>query len=429
MWELNESAPDSSMLRLADAQRISGRLNVVSLGQAVNEITRRHESLRTSFHSRDGLPYQVIAPHQPTDIPVIDLSHLHQEASAALPQLVVSEHSDHSVDLAQGPPFSVRLLLLEAVDHLLLLRFHRIICDGWSRSIFLQELSHLYSAFSSGRQPDLPLLPVQQQDFARWQRRSLSEAALDEGLQFWRRQLSGELPVFELPSRHARPSVLSFKGAACSFEIPFDVTNLLKRFCRIEAATPFMALLAAWKVLLTRYSGLEDILVGTIVTNRESEELQRLIGLLVNTLALRTDLSGDPSYREALRRVKEVAVAAFAHRDIPFEKVVAELSPHRDPGRHPLVEVLFVLEAYPVSDFSLEGVSVKQEEVLERAARYDLTLVLTEGQHGYAGKLVYNADIYGDEQMKLLAEAYPRLLMLLLNHPDWAISTFYPFEV
>jgi hypothetical protein len=428
LWELQRSVPDSSLLVLSEALRISGRLNIAALTQAVGEIARRHESLRTTFPTREGEPVQFVSPGFAVDIPLVDFSLMDEQASDGV-SLARSSHGGQRYDLARGPLFSVRLLVLAKEEYLLLLSFHHIICDGWSRGIFLEELSELYSGYSRGRQVELPALAVQYQDYARWQRGSLTEATLEEGLGYWKKQLSGELPVLELPSG-PRASVLSYKGGESRFEIAVEVGNQLKRFCRLEVATPFMAMLAAWKILLTRYSGQEEILVGTIVTNRESEELQRLIGLLVNTVALKTDLKGNPTYREAVRRVKEVTIEGFGHRNIPFEKVVAEVSPQRDAGRHPVVEVLFVLEEYAGREMKLEGVTIKREEVEETAARYDLTLVVTQRKGGgYAGKLVYNAEIYGEVQMKLLAEAYQRILGQLLDHPDRAISAFYPFEV
>ncbi|MFB3092706.1 MAG: condensation domain-containing protein, partial [Dehalococcoidia bacterium] len=343
LWFLEQWEPNSSIYNVPVALRLTGPLNVAALEQSLNEISRRHEALRTTFSVVDGQPAQVIAPKLNLTLPVLDLRELTEIERDAEVQRLVVEEAQAPFDLAQGPLLRASLLRLGQEEHVLMLTMHHVVSDGWSLNVLFRETTTLYQAFSTGEPSPLPEIPIQYADFALWQRQWLQGEELESQLAYWKEQLDGIPPVLELPTDRPRPAVETFRGAQQFLLLPDALTRSLKALSQREEVTLFMTLLAAFQTLLHRYTGQDDILVGFPIANRNRAEIEGLIGFFVNTLVLRTDLSGEPTFRELLGRVREVALDAYTHQDLPFEKLVAELHPERDISRNPLFQVIFQL--------------------------------------------------------------------------------------
>ncbi|MGH7927527.1 MAG: condensation domain-containing protein, partial [Candidatus Binatia bacterium] len=325
LWFLDQYEPNSSVYNVPGALRLRGSLDVAALERGLNEIIRRHESLRTTFSLVDGEAVQVIAPSAELSLAVVDLRDCPEGGSEEQAQQLGNEETRLAFDLAKGPLFRSKLLRLGEDDHVLLLTMHHIVSDGWSMGVLHRELSVLYEGFSRSQPSPLPELPIQYADFALWQRQWLEGPELDRQLSYWKKQLEGAPGILNLPTDRPRPAVQSYRGARRSFELSKEVTQKLKALSQTEGVTLFMSLLAACQSLLYRYTGQEDIVVGSPIANRTRTELEGLIGLFVNTLVLRTDLSGNPSFREVLQRVCRTALEAYEHQDLPFEKLVEEL--------------------------------------------------------------------------------------------------------
>ena len=356
MWFIDQLEKGNSIYNRPVFIRIDGDLKAPVLEQCLNEIISRHEIFRTTFPAMNGQPLQVISPIQPLTLSVSDIGRLpagerddevrrHATDEAALP-----------FDLDRGPLVRARLLRVGEQEHLLLLTMHHIIFDGWSEGVLFQELSVLYESFSIGQSSPLSTLPIQYADFAVWQRQWLQGEISDTQLAYWKKQLSGA-SVLELPTDHPRPPVQTFRGSKQSFLMPKVLTERLKAFSREEGATLFMTLLAAFQTLLHRYTGQDDIIVGSPVAGRNRVDVEVLIGFFVNTLILRTDFCGDPTFRELLGRVRRTALEAYAHQDLPFEKLVEQLHPHRSSSHSPLFQVLFVLQNGPTRALRLTGLT------------------------------------------------------------------------
>jgi len=327
LWFLDQLEPNSSVYNVSRAWRLTGRLNVDALRRAIEAIINRHEVLRSTFTVVNGEPFQVVVPASSVPLSFVDLQALSSPEREA-EELALRE-GKLPFDLARGPLFRVKLLRLAEEDHVLLLNLHHIVTDGWSFGVLHRELDALYEAFSVGKPSPLPDLQFQYSDYALWQRGWLQGDTLEKQLTYWKRQLAG-LPVLELPIDRQRPPVQSHQGARERFRLSPTLTAQLRLLSQREGATLFMTLLAAVKTLLFRYTGQDDIVVGAPIANRTSAEIEPLIGMFVNTLVLRTDLSGDPNFRELLGRVRDVAFGAYAHQDLPFEKLVEELQAERD---------------------------------------------------------------------------------------------------
>ena len=346
MWFIDQLEKGNSIYNRPVFIRIEGDLKAPVLEQCLNEIISRHEIFRTTFPAMNGQPLQVISPIQPLTLSVSDIGRLpagerddevrrHATDEAALP-----------FDLDRGPLVRARLLRVGEQEHLLLLTMHHIIFDGWSEGVLFQELSVLYESFSIGQSSPLSTLPIQYADFAVWQRQWLQGEISDTQLAYWKKQLSGA-SVLELPTDHPRPPVQTFRGSKQSFLMPKVLTERLKAFSREEGVTLFMTLLAAFQTLLHRYTGHDDIIVGSPIAGRNRMDVEVLIGFFVNTLMLRTDFSGDPTFRELLGRVRRTALEAYAHQDLPFEKLVEQLHPHRSLSHSPLFQVIFAIPEWP----------------------------------------------------------------------------------
>ncbi|HEU4883761.1 MAG TPA: condensation domain-containing protein, partial [Longimicrobium sp.] len=339
LWFLDRMEPGNATYNLPNAVRLRGALDVPALERALGEIVRRHEALRTVFAEADGSPVQVIAPFGGFDLPVEDLSGLGEADREAAARRRVGEEAARPFDLAAGPLFRAGLLRLGGEDHVLLFSMHHIVSDAWSLGVFLRELSALYAAYREGRASPLPELEVQYADFAAWQHEQMAGGVLDRQLAYWRERLADAPALLELPADHPRPAVQTYRGATLPVAFPIELLERLQALGRSEGATLYMTLLAAFQVLLSKYSGSADVVVGTSIAGRTQKEVEALIGFFVNTLVLRTDLSGDPSFRELLGRVREVTLGAYAHQDLPLETLVAELQPERSLSHSPLVQV------------------------------------------------------------------------------------------
>ncbi|HEX8353743.1 MAG TPA: amino acid adenylation domain-containing protein, partial [Pyrinomonadaceae bacterium] len=361
LWVLDKMVAGSPVYNIPSALRLKGPLSVGALGQALTEIVRRHESLRTTFPDVDGQPVQVFARPAPVPLPVTDLGAVAPEGRELEARRLAEAEARLPLDLSEGPLLRVSLLRLAEDDHVLLLTMHHIISDGWSMGVLMRELTALYEAFVEGRESPLPELTVQYADFAAWQRGWLSGGVLETQLQFWRKQLA-DAPLLELPTDKPRPPVQSYRGAHERLLLSAELTEAVRELGRREGATLFMTLLAAFKALLRFYTGQDDIVVGTPVANRGRESTEALIGFFANTLVLRTGLSDELSFSELLGRVREVVLDAHAYQDVPFEKLVEELQPERDTSRNPLAQVFCVLQQQPAPRLETGGVSV---EVLE----------------------------------------------------------------
>lgn len=404
------------------AIRLHGTLQPVLLEQCLNEIIQRHEALRTTFHARDGQPFQVIAPSLVLSLTTKNLTTLPEnERESALQQLAIEEA--HTLfQLSEGPLVRATLLRLGATEHVLLLTQHHIISDGWSLGVWLQEIAALYEALLHGQASPLPPLPFQYVDYTFWQRQWLSGELLAEQMQYWTERLKDAPTVIELPGDHPRPVVPTFRGARQPIVLPQTLTDALQIWSQQEGVTLFMVLLAAWNILLFRYSGREDILVGSPVANRAMPELEKLVGFFVNTLVLRTDLSGNPTVRELLQRVRETALEAFAHQDLPFEQLVEELHLERDMSRTVLIQNALAWQNTPRHSLERAGLVLEPMEIETGTAKFDLLLALEDSAQGIQGVLEYNTDIFEEATIGRMAGHYQRLLEEMLAQPEQHIT-------
>jgi amino acid adenylation domain-containing protein len=422
LWFLSQWEQASSAYNVSRAIRIRGLLNIGALRDAFKTIVSRHESLRTTFAIQDGQPMQVISEHGHVEMPLVDLSSWSGGDHETEVQRLATEEAVRIFDLSQGPSLRTTLLRLNEEEHVLLLTIHHIVSDGWSMRVLFKELAALYEALSTGKPSSLPDLPIQYADFTVWQREWLQGEVVDSQLAYWKQQLGGDLPVLELPTDHPRPAVQTFRGAHHSFVLPQRLSERLATLSQQEGVTLFMTLLAAFKTLLHRYIGQEDIVVGSPAANRNRSEVEGLIGFFVNTLVLRTDLSDDPTFRELLGRVREMAVGAYAHQDLPFEKLVAELQPERDPSHTPLFQMMFALQNDPLPTRELSGLALEPVEIETGTAKFDLTLYMLERELGLQGVIEYNTDLFEAATIARMTGHFRTLLEDIVANPDGRIS-------
>ena len=415
-WLLSQLEGDQAAYNVALPMRLRGALDVAALEWSLGEIVRRHEVLRTTFTYANAQLALSIAEPAAVDLPVVDLAHQgdpHREA-----QRVAQEAYQCPIDLGVGPLYRFLLLRLGPDDHVLQVTLHHATTDEWSVGVFCRELAQLYEAHHAGRPSPLPELSVQYADYAHWQRQWY-EDDVQRDLIYWKDQLDA-LPALELATDRPRPAMQTFRGSVRTFAIPAAAARELKAIGASEGCTTFMATLAVFKLLLARYSGQHDIVVGTPIANRRMPETEPLIGLFLNTLVLRTDLSGDPSFRAVLRRVRGVSLEAFHHGDMPFERLVTELRPERDTSRNPLFQVLFVTNA-PPSGLSLGGVRIEPFGLARVSAMFDLTLSVVETDDGMLGAFEYNRDLFDDTTIERMAHHLGLLLEGVVAHPDRCI--------
>ncbi|MCP4549379.1 MAG: amino acid adenylation domain-containing protein [bacterium] len=423
LWFMEQLVPDNPFYNYLSATRLVGALDIAALMRTLDEIVKRHETLRTTFVVVNGRPVQVITPALAVPLPMLDLIPLPEIEREVEARRLATEEFHRPFDLEQGPVLRATLLRLEVEEHVLLLAMDHIVCDDWSLGILTQEIGPLYRAFTMGEPSPLPALPIQYADFAVWQREWLQGEVLEEQLAYWRAQLEGMPEVLELPADRPRPPMPTFHGATEPFELSTTLTEELKALGLQEEATLFMTLLAAFQTLLYRYTGQEDIVVGSGIANRNQAEIEGLIGFFVNMLLLRADLSGDPTFRELLGQVREVTLEAYAHQDIPFEAVVEQLQPERDLSWSPLLQVGLAFENAPMEPMELPGLTLSSLEFENRVSRFDLEFHLRERDTaGLQGRLVYNTDIFEAATVRRLLEHYRVLLKGIVANSDSRLS-------
>ncbi|PMB03027.1 non-ribosomal peptide synthetase, partial [Fischerella thermalis CCMEE 5273] len=417
LWFLAQLEPDSPFYNIIDTVHLQGQLNLAALEQSFNEILRRHEALRTNFKTVEGQPVAFISSVTSQLLTVIDLAELPAaQRETKVKELALAE-AQQPFNLETDTLLRVKLLSLSEQEYVILLTMHHIVSDGWSTSVLVHELATLYQAFCHGQPSPLPELPIQYIDFAAWQKQWLTGEVLESQLAYWRQQLHGAPAVLELPTDHPRPAVQSFRGATHSFRLSPEQTLALKTLSQQEGSTLFMTLLAAFKTLLYRYTGNNDIVIGSPIANRNHREIEGLIGFFVNTLVLRTDLSGNPSFRELLRRVREVALGAYAHQDVPFEKLVEKLQPQRNLSHTPLFQVMFVLQNAHSLEIELPSLTLSTLESDSGTAKFDLTLYMAETASGMIGSVEYNTDLFEPQTIQRLAEHFQTLLSGIVANP------------
>ncbi|HEY3581180.1 MAG TPA: condensation domain-containing protein, partial [Pyrinomonadaceae bacterium] len=423
LWFLDQLEPGSAFYNVPTAVRLRGPLNIEALERTLSEIVRRHEVLRTTFSSGERQPVQIIGEAQPLRIAVEDFSSLSETEREQKARVLLEAEAQAPFDLSVRPLWRVRLLKLAAEEHVLLLTMHHIISDGWSMGVLIREVARLYAAYVKGEPSPLPQLAIQYADYAVWQREWLQGEVLEEELKYWREQLGGELPVLDLPADRARPEVQTYRGAQLTFSLSTSLSQGLQQLSQKHDCTLFMTLLAAFQTLLYRHSGQEEIVVGSPIAGRNHTELEQLIGFFVNTLVLRTDLSGRPSFRELLQRVREMTLGAYTHQEVPFEKLVEELQPERDMSRSPLFQAFFTLQnAAATSDQVLPGVELEWLGAEGHSAKFELMLVMMQRGDVLEGTLDYNTDLFEAETMERLLSHYQNLLQAVVENVDQRIS-------
>ena len=421
LWFLDRLEPESPFYNVPVAVRLLGRLELPALAAALREIVRRHEALRTRFVETAGGPVQAVAAEIPVEIPAVDLSRLPPSEREAEAVRLAHDEARRPFDLGRGPLLRVSLLRLGEEEGLLFAVFHHIVSDGWSLGVFLRETAELYRTAVAGEPSTLPPLPLQYADFALWQRGWLAGEALDRQLGWWRRQLA-DVPPLALPADRPRPATPAYRGARCPLALPPAIAADIAGLARREGATLFMTLLAAFSTVLGRWAGQELLAVGTPVANRTRVELEPLIGFFVNTLALRADLTGDPTGRALLGRCREMALGAYAHQDLPFEKLVEELRPERDLARAPVFQVLLSLQNTPLPDFGLPGLTLVPVGIEPGTAKFDLTLSVAETPQGIAGWLEHDAHLFDSSTARRLTGHLEELLRALAADPGRRLS-------
>jgi amino acid adenylation domain-containing protein len=418
LWFLNQLEPNNSFYNLSFAVRLSGHLDLDAMERSFGEIVRRHETLRTTLPMMNGHPLQLIAPPEPVKLQLMDLSTLSEAEQALKLERLSSIEAQKPFDLEQGPLWRILLLRFSPTDHVVLLTMHHIISDGWSMGLLIKEMGVLYEATLKGEQSPLEELPIQYADYAAWQRRWLQGDVLDTQLTYWKTQLEEFPPELRLPSDRPRPKVESYQRKDLKFEISKPVSDRVKSLSRHEGVTLFMTLLAAFKTLLYRYTRQDDILVGTPIANRNRAEIEALIGFFVNTLTIRTDLSGDPTFRELLKRVREVALKAYTHQDLPFERIVEALQPKRDKRLNPLFQILFILQNSPMTALKLPDIVITTLDTEVRSAMFDMIVIMVDSEFGLKGTITYNIDMYDAATINGMIDHYKVILDEASRDPE-----------
>ncbi|MBE8987835.1 non-ribosomal peptide synthetase [Nostoc sp. LEGE 12450] len=418
LWFLTQLQPNSPFNNLCAAFRLQGQLNEQALQQSLNEIILRHEVLRTNFKTIAGRPLQIISSAATFSLPIIDLSDLSADLQAIKIEQLTQTEAQQPFNLQTDLMMRAKLLHLGEQEFMLLLTVHHIASDGWSIGVFIQEFSTLYHGFCIGQLPNLPALPIQYADFAAWQRCWLVGDVLESQLAYWRHHLKGAPALLELPTDHKRSAIQTFRGAYYTFEISPEQAAALKTLSQEQGCTLFMTLLAAFKTLLYRYTGSEDIVVGSPIANRNRAEIEGLIGFFVNTLVLRSQFSGNLSFEELLSRVREVALGAYSHQDLPFDVLVEELQPQRSLSYTPLFQVMFVLQNAPMSEIELSGLNLSLLENDNGTAKFDLTLFMEETAAGIVGTFEYSTDLFEADTIQRMAQHLQILLAGIVSDPQ-----------
>jgi amino acid adenylation domain-containing protein len=422
LWFLDQYEPKNSVYNIPYGLRLVGPLKVAALEQSLREISRRHEALRTTFSITGGDPVQVISPALSLSMPFVDLTDRLENAREEEAQRLAHEEAGRPFDLRTGPLFRAKLIRLGELNHLLLLTLHHIVSDGWSMAVLYRELSILYRAFINCEPSPLAGLPIQYADYAVWQREYLEGEVLESQLSYWKNQLEGIPGVLHLPTDHPRPAIQSYRGERQSIELSKELTQALKALSRKEGATLFMTLLAAFQTLLHRYTGQDDIVVGSPIANRNRTEIEGLIGFFVNTLVLRSNFSVNPTFTQLLAQVREMALGAYAHQDLPFEKLVEALQPERSLSHSPLFQVMFVFHNVPASGQELSGLISSSVKVNNYTTKFDLHLSMSEQAGAIKGTFEYSSDLFDDATITRMISHCKILLEGIITNPDQRVS-------
>ncbi|BAY41871.1 nonribosomal protein synthetase (plasmid) [Nostoc sp. NIES-2111] len=422
LWFFSQLEPQSSAYNIPAAIRLTGRLNIAALENSINEIVHRHEILRTTFTVVDEEPVQVISSTTKLQLKIIDLQNIPATARETEALRLATVEAQTPFNLEKDSLLRVSLLRLGETDHVILFTMHHIVSDGWSTGILIRELTTVYQACNRGQPSNLPELPIQYADFAVWQRQWLQGEIYHKQLNYWKQQLGGELPVLKLPTDRPRPAIQTDRGATQTFTLSESLTAALKNLSQQEGVTLFMTLLAAFKVLLHRYTQQDDILVGTPIANRNRSEIEGLIGFFVNTLVLRSNLQANPTFKELLAQVREVTLGAYAHQDLPFEQLVEELQPERDLSHSSLFQVMFILQNAPTETLHLPDLTLNSLKVESQTANFDLTLSMVEVDTELMGSIEYNTDLFNADRITRMWGHFQTLLSGIIAHPEQNLS-------
>ncbi|BAY91152.1 MULTISPECIES: condensation domain-containing protein [unclassified Tolypothrix] len=417
LWFLDRLEPGNPAFNICQFMRLSGKLNVPALEQSFQEIVKRHEALRTTFTLIDGEPLQVISPAAVFKLHLVNLQAFPLDTREAEVLSLANQETQKSFDLTKDCLLRVTLLQLSEIEHILLLSIHHIAADAWSIGVLINEITTLYENLARGYAAQLPELPIQYADFAVWQRKSLQGEKLETLLSYWQQKLSGQLPVVELPTDMPRPKLQTFNGARQCLVLSKTFSEQLKALYQREGITLFMILLAGFKTLLYWYTGQEDIVIGTDIANRNQPEIRGLIGFFVNQLVLRTNLSGNPSFRELLERVREVTLDAYTHQDLPFDKLVDVLNPLRHMARSPLFQIKLILENTQIPSLQLSNLTLKPLELEKKTTQLDLLWEIRETEQGIVAVLEYNTDLFYATTIARMLKHFETLLNQIVAKP------------
>lgn len=422
LWFLHQLNPNTPTYNIPIIIKFQGCVNLSALEESLNEIIKRHEALRTGFAVIDEQPVQVINQAEPLNLLVEDLRELPERERDSTVEIFTREFAQQPFDLSERSLLRAKFLLINDKNYYLIVTLHHIIADGWSISVFIKELTALYAAFSAGEPSPLAELSIQYGDFANWQQKWLDEQRIQPLLSYWKQKLQGELPILNLPTDRPRPPVQTFKGAQAKLVFSQTLKKQLKDLSRQQGVTLFMTLLTAFKILLYRYTGQTDILVGSPIANRNQAEIESLIGFFINILVLRTDLSGDLNFQDLLMRVKSTALEAYVHQDLPFEKLVDELQPTRDLSYNPLFQVMFVLQSLPKPNLGLSDVSLNYEEGYNGTSKFDLTLFMEDREEGLVATCEYNRDLFNPDTITRMLGHFQTLLESIVSNREKSIA-------
>ena len=420
VWFLHQMYPDNAAYNLFRVWRMEGSLDVAALKKALDTIVVRHQVLRTTFEMRGDVPVQVVGETRPVELTSSDMSGIPKAKREQKARDRMVAEARRPFDLARDLMLRGALIRLGEHEHLLAVTMHHIAFDGWSLGVLNDELAALYKSFVEGSDSAPPPPPIQYTDYAQWQRSHFKGGVLESQVSYWRRQLAGAPPV-EMPTDHTRPAFPSFRGGKHHLLISRKLTDALSALSKQEGVTLFMTLLSAFQTLLYRYSGQEDVSVGSAIAGRSRTQTERLVGLFANILVLRTDLSGRPTFRELLARVRDVCLGSYAHQELPFEKLVEELEPERDLSRNPLFQVAFLFQNSPGGKLELPGLTKAPFEIDNETAKFDLTLSLGETPEGLVGSVEYSTDLFDTGTAREIAGRFEVLLESIVADPNRSI--------
>ena len=422
LWFIDQLMPGSPLYNVPTALAIAGPLDPEALQRSLGEILRRHESLRTTFTSHDGLPFQVISQEVELNLPVIDLSHIEEGAAQVEAMRLIREEAGRGYDLERGPLMRASLIEMASEKWILLISLHHIITDGWSMGIMMREMRELYEAYSRGEDSPLPELEVQYGDYAVWQRRWLEGEELGRQMDYWKEKLKSAPPELELPTDYERRALNTSTGGVGSRLMSERVKQGVERLSREEGATSFMGYMAGFQVMMSRYSRQHDISVGTPIANRNRAEIEGVIGLFINTVVIRVELGGRPGYREVMRRVKESALGAYANQDVPFERVVEQMQPERRLDRTPLFQVMMVYQEEGGGEQEMAGMKMMWIGSGEGVAKFDMTLSVVETEAGVGASIEYNRGLFEEATIERMLEHLETLLEEMVEEPERAFE-------